>query len=369
MRHALAASLDPNATPATILSAAPRLTDPVFAGRLLRALTAFFQLINTAEQKEIIRVNRARCIPGVSRPESIREAVMRLKDSGLGPDEIFALICNLDIGPTLTAHPTEARRRAVLDKLLRVAECLCDHAAGADSVPLTEPLGSITERAEASLTRALTELWETDEIRLAPITVPEEARNVLYFFDRSILDVVAWLQSDLEQALSDAFPGRTFDVPSVVKFRSWVGGDRDGNPNVTARVTWWTLLEHRRTILNAYIQRIHDVRVQLTVSDKRLMADSPLAVSIKRDLEVLQLPDDVIRQHRAEPFVMKLYLIEARLTAGLEQLESFSGNPGSHTTHPWEYKSDDAFDDDLRLLRESLIAANAGVLVASGPLE
>ena len=147
-----------------------------------------------------------------------------------------------------------------------------------------------------------------------------------------------------------------------------MGGDRDGNPNVTARVTWWTLLEHRRTILNAYIQRIHDVRVQLTVSDKRLMADSPLAVSIKRDLELLHLPDDVIRQHRAEPFVMKLYLIEARLTAGLEQLESFSGNPGSHTTHPWEYKSEDAFVDDLRLLRESLIAANAGVLVSSGPL-
>ena len=368
MRHALAASLDPNATAATILGAAPRLNDPVFAGRLLRALTAFFQLINTAEQKEIIRVNRARCIPGLSRPESIREAVMRLKESGLGPDQIFALIGNLDIGPTLTAHPTEARRRAVLDKLLRVAECLSDHAAGPDSVPLTEPLGSITERAEASLTRALTELWETDEIRLAPITVAEEARNVLYFFDRSILDVVAWLQSDLEQALSDAFPGRSFDVPSVVKFRSWVGGDRDGNPNVTARVTWWTLLEHRRTILRAYIERIHDVRAQLTVSDKRLSADNPLAISIKQDMEVVHLPEDVIRQHRAEPFVMKLYLIEARLTAGLAQLESFAGNPGNHTSHPWEYASDDAFVADLRLLRESLVAANAGVLVASGPL-
>ena len=91
-------------------------------------------------------------------------------------------------------------------------------------------------------------------------------------------------------------------------------------------------------------------------------------MSIKRDMEVVHLSEDVLRQHRAEPFVMKLYLIEARLTAGLEQLESFAGNPGNHTSHPWEYASDDAFVADLRLLRESLVAANAGVLVASGPL-
>ena len=367
MRRALSASLCEDATPETMLAAAPELHDPVFAGQFLRALTAFFQLINTAEQKEIIRVNRARCLPGMSRPESIREAVLRLKAEGFTAAQVQALINKLDIGPTLTAHPTEARRRAVLDKLLRVAECLSEHAAGPDSVPLTEPLGSVTERAEAGLTRALTELWETDEIRLAPVTVEEEAKNVLYFFDRSILEVVAWLQLDLEQAVKEAYPAASMSVPPFIKFRSWVGGDRDGNPNVTADLTWMTLLEHRRTILQAYITRIRSVRAQLTVSDKRLLPDNPLQQSLIMDMTDVRLPGEVTRKHRAEPFVLKLFVIEARLTATLDQIDTLMIDRDSQVVNPSAYPNAAAFIADLDLVSTSLRAVKADVLVVTGP--
>ena len=216
-------------TPAKLMTVLPELADAALCARLLRAVTVLFQLLNTAEQKEIVRVNRGRTEP---RSESIREGVRRLKDQGLSASQVQTLLNQIEICPTLTAHPTEARRRAVLDKLLRVAEGLALRAQTADGSHLDQPLeGDPSVRADENLRRALTELWQTDEIRITPITVPEEARNALYFFEKTIFSVVAWLHADLRRALAESYPGAEFVVlfsPSGIVTKTRIRPAYDG---------------------------------------------------------------------------------------------------------------------------------------------
>jgi phosphoenolpyruvate carboxylase len=175
---ALARRLVAEADAPDLFSAVPELADPGVTERLLRAFTVLFQLLNTAEQKEIVRVNRSRQerAAGTPRPESIADAVVRLKEQGLSAAAVQELLRRIDICPTLTAHPTEARRRAVLDKLQQIALCLAERAVPLGTPTLDRPL-SDRRHAEAGLRRALTELWQTDELRATPITVPEEART------------------------------------------------------------------------------------------------------------------------------------------------------------------------------------------------
>ncbi|MHC3543669.1 phosphoenolpyruvate carboxylase, partial [Bacillus velezensis] len=112
--------------------------------------------------------------------------------------------------------------------------------------------------------RILTTLWQTDELRAVRLTVDEEVRNALYFFERTIMEVVPWLHEDVERALAEAYPGHRFRVPTFLTYRSWVGGDRDGNPNVTAELTWQTLEEHRLMALQTYLTHAETLRKELT---------------------------------------------------------------------------------------------------------
>jgi phosphoenolpyruvate carboxylase len=363
--------------PATLFARVPDLADPRRAGRLLRAFTVLFQLLNTAEQKEIVRVNRARQekVGDGARPESIREAVLRLKDAGLTADGMRELLGRIDICPTLTAHPTEARRRAVLDKLQRIAEALAARAMPVSAPLLDRPLpGTPSEAPEAELKRTLTELWQTDELRAAPITVPEEARNALYFFERSILDVVAWLHADLAAALNEAYPDAPFgadDLPAFVSYRSWVGGDRDGNPNVTPEVTWRTLLEHRRIVLEFYAGRVDVLRRRLTNSGRRLPEGDPLLASLEADAAAVPLPEDRRRRFAAEPYVLKLLYAEERLRANLRAVAAYAeaGDPDlSPAVEPYAYPDAEAFRADLALIHDTLCASRGSALAEAGDL-
>ena len=239
---------------------APAIDDPNRVRRLARAFTILFQLMNVAEQKEIVRVNRARH----PRRESIRDAVGQLKERGATADEARALMARMHVAPTLTAHPTEAKRKSVLDKLQAIALLLAKDEA---PTALTDPLDAEGE-AMAEAERILVELWQTDEMRAVRLSVREEVRNALYFFGKTVMEVVPWLHEDLRRALEEAYPGESFEVPTFLTYRSWVGGDRDGNPNVTPEVTWLTLLEHRIQALEVYVERAATLRRSLTLSNE-----------------------------------------------------------------------------------------------------
>lgn len=358
------------ADPRTLFERVPQLEDPQFAQRLLRCYTILFQLINTAEQKEIVRANRERYARsrGTARPESIEEAVQALCKAGVSADELQALLDRLEIHPTLTAHPTEARRRSVLDKLQAAGRALVAAGIRRESPPLDAPLASETSR-EAEVKRILTELWQTDELRASPLTVVDEAANMLYFLEHSILDVVGWLHEDLRAALKRYYPGREFTIGPFVRYRSWVGGDRDGNPNVSAQVTWQTLVRHKRVILTHYVERAAALRRELTQSTRIVRVTDELVQSLAEDARVIALPSEALQRYRLEPYALKLAYMEARLAATLTHVEAIASFEGAAVEGPAAaYPDAAAFLRDIEVIRRSLEANRGGVIAEQGNL-
>jgi phosphoenolpyruvate carboxylase len=358
------------ADPRTLFERVPQLRDPDFAKRLLRAFTILFQLINTAEQKEIVRANRqhyARAGEG-ERSESIGEAVQTLQAAGVSGDEMQALIDRLEVWPTLTAHPTEARRRSVLDKLQAIGRALVAGGERGDAPPLDGRLAA-DQPLDEEVRRLLTVLWQTDELRASPLTVVDEAANTLYFIEHSILDIVAWLHEDLRAALKRYYPGREFKIGPFVRYGSWVGGDRDGNPNVSAEVTWQTLVRHKRLILEYYIARIGELRRELTVSVRLSGVSERLLKSIEEDARSIAVTPETLQRYHVEPYALKLVYMESRLTATLAHVNALGGfeAPAAPPAKP-AYLSASAFLDDLALIERSLLDNRGEVLAEQGPL-
>ncbi len=288
---------------------------PELVENIARAFTLYFQLVNAAEQREIVRVNRSRNRGGARR-ESVADAIGTLKASGMTARRVKDLINEIEITPTLTAHPTEARRRAVLDKLLFITKQL-DSRAGIQT--LTEPLDS-GDGWRRRIESTLVEIWETDEIRHSKLTVSDEVRNALYFVDRTISDVVPWLHADLKRALEENYPGESFELPAFLSYRSWVGGDRDGNPLVTAELTWETLLAHRRLALQILLTKTETVRRSLTMSIHRVQVSEQVKELADAALGVM--PEAMRVRYASEPYVCVLLQVERRLKEALAGTEN-----------------------------------------------
>ena len=338
----------------------PELDRPDTVRQLARAFTVLFQLINVAEQKEIVRANRSR---SGGRTESIADAIREIKRRGATANDVQELLNRIEITPTLTAHPTEAKRRAVLDKLKQLTLLLEQSQAGPT---LLDPLHA-PNRPENEIERILTTLWQTDEMRAERLTVEEEVRNALYFFERTILDVVPWLHSDLELALQEEYPGHTFAVPTVLTYRSWVGGDRDGNPNVTPEVTWQTLLEHRVVITERLLADATALRKELTQSTKLVGVSPELKASLEHDLTTLDFRPETRRRYSQEPYVLKLLAIEMRLNETWQKSVAMlsTGRTGGYAV---AYTDPERLRAELLLIQRSLRENYAGAVADFGAL-
>ncbi|WP_420456044.1 phosphoenolpyruvate carboxylase [Rubrivirga sp.] len=332
---------------------------------VLRTLTAYFHLVNKAEQIEIVRVNREREMEASAdapRGESVQEAVADLKAAGRTRDEALALIGRLDIQPTLTAHPTEARRRTVL---------LHQQEAAAALDRLTAPEGTFTpaeiDAARAEALDRLRLLLATDEVRPAAVTVRDEVRHGLYFVATTIWDVVPRIHADLRRALGQSYGDAPADLPPFLRYRSWIGGDRDGNPNVTAEVTAWTLRAHREDALRLHRRGLDQLRLDLSVSDQQVTFPDALWDSVEAGRETAPLPERRWRQNAHEPIRLKVMQMAHTLDRLIETLpDGDSGQPRSPGAAP-AYDAA-AFRADLDHIAESLEAAGLGSLAESGAL-
>ena len=337
---------------------------------VLRTLTAYFHLVNKAEQIEIVRVNRDRELGASAenpRGESVMEAVAALKRAGRSAEEASALVARLDIQPTLTAHPTEARRRTVLHHQNEAAAAL-DRLTSDDLTPAE------ADAAEAEALNRLRLLLATDEVRPAAVTVRDEVRHGLYFVATTIWDVVPRVHADLRRAFADVYgaepSGRRSEAPSfppVLRYRSWIGGDRDGNPNVTAEVTAWTLRAHREDALRLHRRALDGLRLDLSVSDRQATFPDELWASVEADRDAVALPDRRWRQNAHEPVRLKVMQMAAKLDRLIEALPE--GDSGQRRTGaaPPAYAAAD-FRADLDLVARSLEAAGLGDLAATGAL-
>ena len=203
------------------------------------AFALYFDLVNTAEDNARMNVLRQEAFSKSPEPvhDSIEEAVRLLKASGMTRKQMAELLENLSIELVLTAHPTEARRRTVLSKMARIAEVL--RALGSGQL-----LPGEQERCHQVLHNEVTTLWLTDRARSAQPTPTDEVRTALYFVGQIFWTALPQIYEILEDAVEKYYPGLKVDHPWL-RLASWMGGDRDGNPNVTTEVTAETLTLHR----------------------------------------------------------------------------------------------------------------------------
>jgi phosphoenolpyruvate carboxylase len=312
---------------------------------LLRLTTIFFHLVNSLEQHEIIRINRERARRidiDNPRPESIADALKFFKSKKFSYDDALDIFTKLDIQPTITAHPTEARRRSILNKQENITAMIDE----IDNLNLTP-----NER-EAKLRQVMNEialLISTDEVRSERLTVEDEVENGLFYFTNSIWRTVPRLYDDVRSAFSQQY-NKIPELPIILRYRSWIGSDRDGNPFVTRDVTWNTLLEHRSSAFKLYLQELEKVRRYLSISQNLVPASEELIKSLKKDEQEVPLSKQYKRHYKNEPYRRKVTHIMHRLRNMLAQLK---GTEGEVLDSAKEYRARD-FVKDLELIASSL---------------
>jgi len=319
------------------------------AAVVARAYTLFFLLINTAEQVHRARRRRAyahRDAP--PQPASLRWAMARLRDAGHDAGEVARALRDLDIRPVLTAHPTEATRRTVLGLEARVARILLarDDAGDAERADLDEAL-----EAEVEM------LWLTSEVRRDRPSVLDEVSTVLWYLEDRLMDAGSRAGMALARAYEEAFEHPLDPVPAV-RFRSWVGGDRDGNPYVTPEVTLAATRRATFTVLGRYAEEIDTLIGHLSLSSRIAAAPAALRASLQADRALLpEVWESNQRRDADEPVRLKLTFTRARVLATREQVAA--RDAGRPEAHPAAYAGPEGLLQDLGLVRDALVSAGA----------
>ncbi|MEQ8524857.1 phosphoenolpyruvate carboxylase [Gracilimonas sp.] len=327
---------------------------------ILRMYTTFFHLVNSLEQYEISRVNRSREFeetPESPRKESIAESVYRMKEAGYSYEEALDVFHQMDIQPTITAHPTEARRRSVLLKQQELASMI-SRLGDSDITPDEK----IDLRRE--ILNVLNLLLLTDEVRSERLSVEDEVENGLFYFTHSIWDSIPVLYRDIRQAF-DTYYNKRPEVPIVLKYRSWIGSDRDGNPNVTSSVTWETVIQQRRTVLSMYLKDLNELRRYLSVSNKQGKVSDALKKSLKEDEKEFPISERIKRRYTHELYRRKVVHIMEKVQYLLDAL---SGDKKDILEKSQKYTAPE-FIADLELIKESLVENGLPGLSQQGKLQ
>jgi len=325
-----------------------RTLDLEVAGQTARAFTLFFLLINTAEQVHRLRRRLARGEEEPNQPASTRWAMQQLKDRGHDAATVREAMAGLRVRPVLTAHPTEATRRTVLDLQARVADLLIERDGAT-------PVGQA--QIERALEAEVELLWLTSEVRRDRPSVLDEVGSALWYLEDRLMDAAVEVSGELSEAFEEVF-GETLGVPLCLCPGSWVGGDRDGNPFVTPEVTVATARRTTFAVLRHYERVVHELAEVLSLSDRVSAAPAALRQSMERDRRLLPEVWEANRRRDAdEPVRLKLSFMWARLAHTRAQLsERDAGRP---TDDPAAYGSPDELTADLDLVDAALEAAGA----------
>ncbi len=333
---------------------------------LIKAFSTYFALVNLSEQMQRLWVLRDRhqSHPGEPRPESIAAAVATLRRRGVAAEAIQEWLDTACILPVFTAHPTEARRRTTLEKLRRLADLIELHHHGAASdFEASEVARGVHEE--------IIGLWQSDDVRVVRPTVIDEVKNGLFYFESGIIDLIPRLYRELEYELQRHYPDHTWYVPPLLRFGSWMGGDRDGNPNVTPDVTVESIRLMRIAALRHHLRAIEDLSHRLSASTRQVSVTDELLASIELDAAIFpEVAAGFSRSIPFEPYRQKCTLIHEKLLRSLAHAERCEPDWGSHAHLPpfgsFYHRSGELLAD-LRLIERSL-RANAGSAVADGVL-
>ena len=296
-----------NAEAAKQLEAEIEALDIKTARGVSAAFTTYFDLVNLAE--EYYRIEQLRERESIRSPnpleESVGDAIVSLKEEGTSPEQMQALLDKLSIELVLTAHPTESRRRTVISKLQRLARLL-DYLSGYRLPPREQ------EKTRSGIHAEIVGLWLTDRDRTARPAVTDEVRTGLHFVDTVFWDTLPALYSDLEYALVYYYP-EVKPPLNWLRLASWMGGDRDGNPNVTHEVTAETLRLHRGLAVERHRRTLQDLARRLSVSGNRLPPSPELIDWIETRRPLPRHVAYIEERYAAEPYRLILSLLAADL--------------------------------------------------------
>jgi len=307
---------------------------------VIRAFSTYFQMVNTAEKVHRIRRRRVYLQEvGQYQPGGLEETMVKLKAAGLDLPALQNLLNQICIEPVFTAHPTEPTRRTILRKEQRIVSRLID---------MLNPTMTIqeTETCIENIKLEMTTGWQTDENPSEQMTVADELEHVLFFMTDVLYKAMPPFYEDLENAATRVYgdEGRQLQVPRMIRFASWVGGDMDGNPNVNAKTIRSTLARQRSLILDLYYRECATLAAKLSQSRRRIEVDETLLGKIEHYRSMFKTAYHAVpARHREMPYRVYLRLVQERLQATFDD-----------DAYPYENASQ--FRADIQLIAESLEA-------------
>jgi phosphoenolpyruvate carboxylase len=331
--------------------------DPDALTHVIRAFNLYFSLVNIAEEAFQHRKRRKQARRhGLSWIGSFQRTLQDFRDSGIAPDDLQALLNQSLYLPVFTAHPTEALRRTVMSQLRRffvTSEKLDDLRLGREE----------RELVQQRLKQQIQVLWKTDEVRLHKPSVEDEIRNGLYFFRESLFDAIPKTYRYLEQAAQHVYAGRdtspAMDIPGgLIRFGSWIGGDRDGNPFVKPATTALALRLQMREVLATYIDHAVGLGQKLTHSDHLCSFSRAFTEGLAQDEALFgdackEFPEG----YRHELYRRKICMMVHRLRLNLEDIDARIAEPDRKISgNPSAYRNEQQFLQDLLQIRDSLLA-------------
>ena len=318
---------------------------------VIRAFTYFSHLANLAEDRHHIRRRAIHERAGDTQEGSIEVALSRLRWAGITPKTIAQTLDAAFVSPVLTAHPTEVQRKSILDAERDIAQLLTQR----DEIKArTLPRDALAPRElaanEAQIRARVMQLWQTRLLRFTKLTVADEIENALSYYEATFLREIPKLYAELEAHLGQ------HPVASFLRMGQWIGGDRDGNPNVSAQTLQYALKRQAEVALRHYLTEVHYLGGELSLS--AMLTDVSPAMQA-----LAERSPDTNAHRQDEPYRRALTGMYARLAATLKSLTG--GDAARHAVAPQNpYLKAEAFLDDLRIIRASLLAHHGEALVA-----
>jgi phosphoenolpyruvate carboxylase len=321
---------------------------------VIRAFTYFSHLANLAEDRHHIRRRQVHEMAGDSQEGSIEVALARCRWAGIGPRDLAKLLNYAYVAPVLTAHPTEVQRKSVLDAERAIAGLLTDRDLLRAHLPpnKTEKAPYLQGQLQDNETRIrarIVQLWQTRLLRFSKLTVQDEVENALSYYESTFLREIPKIYRQIE-----ALAG-SIEVPSFLSMGHWIGGDRDGNPNVNGETLRYALRRQSEVALRHYLTEVHLLGSELSMSS--------ILVDLSDEMQALANASPDTNAHRSdEPYRKALTYVYARLAATLKHLTG--GDAARHALAPQTpYADPQSFIADLRVISQSLCEHHGASLV------
>ncbi|HEY2663248.1 MAG TPA: phosphoenolpyruvate carboxylase, partial [Candidatus Binataceae bacterium] len=317
--------------------------------QVIRAFSHFSHLANIAEDQHHIRRNRAHAREGSqAREGTIAYAIDHAIQNGVSGSTLRAFFDRALVSPVLTAHPTEVRRKSTIDREMEIAHLLTER----DRPDLTPP-----ERMDTidALRRAILILWQTSLLRITKLTLVDEIANGISYYDYTFLRELPRLYDEIERLIETAIPDASATLPSFFRMGSWIGGDRDGNPFVTADTLQQAFLMQSQEVLRFFLDEVHALGGELSL-DERLVQVSPQLGHL-----AVTSPDHGPARER-EPYRRAIAGIYARLGATARALFGEFEDPRHAPGEAQRYQDAGEFKADLDIIHQSLVNNGSAVL-------